>query len=421
MKAPRVAIVDPYSGGANLAPALKRRGHEAVMVQSTAAVPALFRRSCVPTDFAHHCVYEGDVDATADCLAALGVGAVIAGCDMGAELGDALSERLGLRSNGTALSAARRDKALMSDVVAAAGLRTIPQHSSDAVEVLESWATAGARWPVIAKPRRSCGSDAVALCGSSGELRVAFDRIVGAPSVLGEANISVLIQEFVDGTEYVVDVVSLDGLHRPAAFWRYARPAPRAGGPHGFVCYDAMVLLPYEGPVQRALFSYACAVLDALGIRHGPSHCEIIVDGDGPVLVEIGARLSGGNNAVLSASCGGPSALDLTLDAALEPHRFRAEAHTAPQLSSTVANFFLRPSCTGVLRALPRLAEIEALASFQSLRIGARIGFPMPVVAGLVTLLHDEREIVESDLVALRAIESEGFYLTDDGGHARAS
>ena len=63
----------------------------------------------------------------------------------------------------------------------------------------------------------------------------------------------------------------------------------------------------------------------------------------------------------------------------------------------------------------------EALASFQSLRIGARIGLPMPVVAGLVTLAHDDREVVESDLVVLRAIESQGFYLTDDGGPARAS
>ncbi|MBM3779476.1 MAG: ATP-grasp domain-containing protein [Acidimicrobiia bacterium] len=421
MRAPRVAVVDPYSGGSNLAPALMRRGHEAVMVQSTTAIPQLFRRSCVPADFAHHCVHDGDVDATAGCLAALDVCAVIAGCDMGVELADALSERLGLRSNGTALSAARRDKAIMGEVVAAAGLRTIPQCSSDAVEVLETWATTGARWPVIAKPHRSCGSDAVALCGSGEELRVAFDRIVGAPSVLGESNLSVLIQEFVDGPEYVVDAVSLDGLHRPAAFWRYTRPAPRAGGPHGFVCYDAMVLLPYEGLVQRELFSYACAALDALGIRHGPSHCEIIVDGDGPVLVEIGARLSGGNNAVLSASRGGLSALDLTLDAALEPHRFRAEAHTAPRLSGTVANFFLRPWSPGVLRALPRLAEVEALASFQSLRIGAHIGLPMPAVAGLVTLAHDDREVVESDLAALREIASEGFYLTDDGGQARAS
>ena len=414
MKASRVAIVDPYSGGANLAPALKRRGHESVMVQSTPHPPDLFRRSFVAADFVHSFVFSGDVRATADQLEKCGVVAVIPGCDMGVELSDALSEYLGTPSNGTSLSAARRDKALMSAAVSASGLRTIPQRFSNDVEELLAWANKGSRWPVIAKPRRSTGSDSVLLCGSDVELRAAFARITGSASVLGEPNASVLVQEFIRGTEYIVDIVSRDGLHRPAAFWRYTRPpAARPDDEREFVCYDAMVLLPYHGTVQRELFAYACAVLDALGIQHGPSHCEIMRDNTGPVLVEVGARLSAGNNSVLSATCGGPCALQLTLDAMLEPERFKAEVDPLPELVRTAANFFLRPSRSGILLALPRLAQIEALASFESMRIGARIGLPIPAVAGLVTLVHDDRETVESDLLTLRSIQSEDFYRID--------
>ncbi|UFX44293.1 MULTISPECIES: hypothetical protein [Bradyrhizobium] len=52
---------------------------------------------------------------------------VIAGCETGVELANLLSERLGLPSNGTALSAARRDKARLADALGAAGVRSIRQ------------------------------------------------------------------------------------------------------------------------------------------------------------------------------------------------------------------------------------------------------------------------------------------------------
>src|SRR5262245_35758849 len=118
----RVAIVDPYSGGANLAPALRRRGHESVAVQSTPNIPDIFRRSFIPLDFTHRLVFDGNLEQTTKQLASCGVAAVIAGCDTGVELSDVLSERLGTPSNGVTLSAARRDKALMGATVAANGL-----------------------------------------------------------------------------------------------------------------------------------------------------------------------------------------------------------------------------------------------------------------------------------------------------------
>ena len=86
-----------------------------------------------------------------------------------------------------------------------------------------------------------------------------------------------------------------------------------------------MELLPYAGKRQSALLAYTSRVLDALEIRHGPAHTELIWgDGAGPVLVETGARLSAGNNAVLSRLCGGPCALDLTVEAIVDPEHFLA-------------------------------------------------------------------------------------------------
>jgi hypothetical protein len=56
--------------------------------------------------------------------------AVIAGTETGVELGDRLSHRLGLRTNGEELSTARRNKFLMGEAVRAAGLRAVKQKVS---------------------------------------------------------------------------------------------------------------------------------------------------------------------------------------------------------------------------------------------------------------------------------------------------
>ncbi|MBB4380330.1 hypothetical protein [Bradyrhizobium sp. SBR1B] len=61
---------------------------------------------------------------------------VIAGCETGVELADTLSERLGLPTNGTALSAA---KARLSCALTYAGVRSIRQVVSDTAAEIVSW------------------------------------------------------------------------------------------------------------------------------------------------------------------------------------------------------------------------------------------------------------------------------------------
>lgn len=52
---------------------------------------------------------------------------------------------------------------------------------------------------------------------SIGFNRIQSDQING----LGGVNEGALIQEFLDGTEYVVDTVSRGGVHRVCAIWEY--------------------------------------------------------------------------------------------------------------------------------------------------------------------------------------------------------
>ena len=67
------------------------------------------------------------------------------------------------------------------------------------------------------------GSDSVFLCTSPDEVQAAFARINGQFNGLGQVNDGALCQEFLEGTEYVIDGVSRDGVYkvrRAVGVWR---------------------------------------------------------------------------------------------------------------------------------------------------------------------------------------------------------
>ena len=71
----------------------------------------------------------------------------------------------------------------------------------------------------VVKPVEGAGSDGVSICNARDEVRAAYRAFEGTKNVLGLDNYEVLLQEFLAGTEYVVDTVSLDGLHKVVAIW----------------------------------------------------------------------------------------------------------------------------------------------------------------------------------------------------------
>ncbi|WP_155256600.1 hypothetical protein [Salinispora pacifica] len=62
------------------------------------------------------------------------------------------------------------------------------------------------------------------------------------------------------------------------------------------------------------MLAYVAEVLDALGIRQGPAHTELLVTGDGPRLLDTGARLSGLANPVAVGLATGADQVGLTID-----------------------------------------------------------------------------------------------------------
>src|SRR5690242_520327 len=105
-----VVMVDAYAPTRRLAPVFHQAGFQVVRVQSTAEPPLVYRGDFDLSPYAGNIVHKGDLDVTLDAVRGFDPVAVVAGGEIGVEFADLLSSALGLATNGTALSAARRDK-----------------------------------------------------------------------------------------------------------------------------------------------------------------------------------------------------------------------------------------------------------------------------------------------------------------------
>lgn len=413
--APVIVIVDAYASSRCLAPLFRERGYDCVHVQSTPDIPPNYARGYRPEDFGAHLVHHGDLSETLRALGAYRPLALVPGVERAVLLADALSERLGLPSNGTALSAARRDKYRMLETVRAAGVPAAEQILTADLDELLSWyeKTGGGR--VVLKPVSSAGSDGVFFCSTAEEVGAAFRSLHGTTSVLGQENEAVLAQEYLVGHEYIVNTVSRDGVHRISDIWRMHTLS--ANGVAELAA--GAELLPRRGPEQESLVEHTFRVLDALGIAHGPAHTELKLTPDGARLVETGARVCGADVHVPVTAALGTNQLDLTVRACVEPEAFLAGADEDYRVERHARIVNMVAPRGGTLRSYPRLAELRALESFHEVLLRVRPGdeihpstddwtFPLRVY-----LLHEVAAAVARDALTTRYLDGDSFYELD--------
>jgi biotin carboxylase len=333
------------------------------------------------------------------------------GVESGVELTDSLCEALGLRGNGVALSEARRDKFKMIETIRAAGLRAARQFQTKDLGALLDWFHQQ-EGRIVIKPLRSAGTDGVTFCDTAADVERGFHRIMDTVSMLELFNDSVLAQEYLDGPEYYINSVSLDGLHHVCDLWR-ATHLQANGIPQ---LLDSAYLLPRQGDTQDLLVEYGARALDALGITNGPAHMELRMTKDGPCLIEVGARMVGGDLPQLVRDAGGESQIEWTLDAYLDPERFRRRAGQTYEIPKSIINTCIISEHQGTLVDYRGLDEIRALPSFHQMHLGVKPGgslvrsmnlFTYPAI---ICLMHADPATARADYLRLRAMNREGLY-----------
>ena len=209
------------------------------------------------------------------------------------------------------------------------GLDVVKQKKCQTLEEAEDFARGlglgeeegGETTLVVAKPLRGVASDDVHLCSDLPSLRKAFTKIHHSHifgSSIAARHEQVLLQEFATGVEYAADVVCRDGERKVAALWRYDKRAVN-GAP--FVYFSTRLVSAEKGRVEEAVCNYVFSALDALGVRWGLSHVEVIAEeGEGKTrvrLVEVNCRQHNTDFLPLTNACVGYNALDMVLAAFL--------------------------------------------------------------------------------------------------------
>lgn len=316
---PVVVLVDAYTSGKYLSPEFIALGAETVHVQST---PEFMPSMPAPDlgDYLANIVHE-DVETTVELLSKYEPVCVLAGQEPGVTLADTLSERLGVPTNGTPLSEARRDKYLMIETLREAGLRCAEQFKGSEVADLVGWAQRAAAYPVVVKPLKSAAGDGVFVCADAEEVRAAAEAVLSSDTIYCETNREALVQSYLHGAEYVVDMVSYGGRRYVCGVWMYHKRLL----PNGRNIYDWEHLLGADEGPAPALIDYVDRSLTALGVDYGPTHAEVILTPDGPALVEVGSRIAGNMHPGFHDACAGGNQATLTALAYLDPGRFLTE------------------------------------------------------------------------------------------------
>ncbi|WP_225074912.1 ATP-grasp domain-containing protein [Streptomyces sp. CoT10] len=408
MDSPVVVVVDPYSSGKLLAAALRRAGFSVVAVITGSSVCDFYASGFAESDF-DDCLYCASVTPDfADRVRSLNPVAVLPGVEMGVALADVLAAELTPHlANEAGLSSARQHKGAMVEALAAHRLEVIRTLCTSDPDKVAAWLEEqGLRGrDLVVKPAESAGTDGVTLVVGGIEWRRAFDKVLSSVNYLGRPNEEVIVQEYVVGTEYVVNTFSVDGRHSVTDISRYGKVS--VGG--RMAVYESLEYLPYDEPGHAKLIDYTQRALDALGVRFGPAHTEVMVTERGPVLIESGARLGGGGMPLSARMATGDNGIG-RLVRFLECGEFEYGGYA---FEKSVRIVFLMSSATGVIRNASLYQEIADLCSCDSLRVSvqdgdlvrASVNFFDSFAFGFAVLAHPDPRQVRHDYEVIRRLE----------------
>ena len=298
--------------------------------------------------------------------------------DVGLRTAEYLSSTLEL-STSNGVDEARRDKYIMMETLKEKGVNYIKQILTDQWIEAEAFIknTLGG-YPVVMKPARGSGSRDVYKCNNASHALPIFTSLLGKPGYAnGTKTDAILVQEYIEGTEYVVDISTSNQDHKVVGMWRHDK---RDVGDVAFIYYCSELLSDTTTDTCNKLHDYGVQIVDALGVKYGPSHLEIKINDKTkePVLIEANiGRLHGLDIVGLSNLAYGYNLAETTVHAYLDkytnnqgndianvPHKATTIAHAHHNKQSRWNSF---PSRVPTARMHVRLAHLVNSQNTQKL------------------------------------------------------
>jgi carbamoylphosphate synthase large subunit len=405
-------IVDGYhvrdGDNRGFASAFRSRGITPITVMSTPAPLRKFVEKSIwyPEDFAEVHFYDGDFPKLLDLVKQYDPICIVAGNERGVELTAELVEEL-MPDIGNAPGSAKahRDKEAMARALDDAGVPGPKTLATDNPDVVDEWISASGLdgRPLIVKPPHSAGTDSVHLVRPGESWRPHFDKILGTINGFNLRNDRVIIQEFLEGPEYIVDLYSVNGEHGLVDTCIYAKHdrGPRIG------IYDVADFLAPDHPDVRSLAEYTMQAADAVGIRNGSTHAEVIMTADGPRLVELAARYSGSCMMLSGSHATGDNQIERTVR-----HLLDGEFAPSFELVREVRTLWLCSDHAGPVRDMEILERIQELPTVWKMSIppnGKHVPMTNDVTTSLGWVIQGAADwaAIEADSRRIRELEQE--------------
>ena len=362
-------------------------------------------------------IYERDTyEETLEVVRKLDPKLVLPGNEHGVVLATRLSNDLGLLCNSLENLDAMTLKDEMHKRLAQHGLRYIRGRKVKSIEEAVEFYDDASLSEVVIKPVYSAGSAGVRICLNKQEMIDSIEEVFDKKNYYGENINELLVQERINGEEYIVNTVSCKGFHRTTSIWKYNKIRTSDGA----IIYDSGVTIDNLDIGEAEMVEYAYQVADAIGIEYGPVHGEYMIDDKGPVLIEVNCRPCGGNmESPFLDRIFGQHETDSILDAYLKPNRFFEKAKQRYRLLGHGAlKFVIVPE--DMLAKSSSMDNISPkLRSFYSSSFGELVDEGMFYVKtedlnsayGIVYLVNEDKSILYEDLSFLRSVEKNAFSL----------
>ena len=320
--------------------------------------------------------------------------------DAGTLAAASAAARLGLPHNAPDAVAATRNKALLRERLAGAGLPS-PAWQVAPLAADPRALAASVELPCVLKPLALSGSRGVIRADDREQFVGAFERVralLEAPAIreeCGDGGDRILIEGYIPGVEVSVEGLLSDGELTPLAI--FDKPDPLDGPFFEETIYVTPSRLSQKQ--QDLAVRSAAEAARALGLQHGPLHAELRLNAEGAWPVDVAARSIGGLCArALRFGTG------MSLEELLLRHATGAPIASLERTGAASGVMMIPIPAAGVLRSVEGLDAARAVASIEAIEMAIRPGqqvVPLPEggeYLGFIFARADDPATVEAAL-----------------------
>ncbi|MFA8299915.1 MAG: ATP-grasp domain-containing protein [Hyphomicrobiales bacterium] len=398
-----IVLVHPVSTGFELISRAKERGYQIISVFcGNLDIPNLFNFDTLKSiieENSDYCFFSGTIEEAVNNIKSVCSRpiAVIPCSEPGVKYASILSKAFGCFGNSIQTAEVTRNKLMLREVINKSGLTSIKYmgvvDEEEAMEYIRKQ-----YYPVVVKSPEGTAQNQVFFASNELDFIDSIRTIFTEPNILGNHNSECLIEEYVQGEEYAVNLFGTGHGFVLTDIWQYEFFENRL--------YKKLYYNIWEKSAEKEelsnLIEYAVRVAQAVGMNYGPVHIEIMNHPErGPVLIDFNLRFMGTGSLGLTTlqKFGGFNLLDLTIDVFINGYVDTFENN----INSNIVMTFHPIDQEGIIRIISGIDTIKTLPSYVSheCRVGLNEYFsPQPYYYTFpfrTLLANKDKQILEHD------------------------